>query len=238
MCVTNDDDLAVRTGAALDIAALAAAMIGALTVAFGHSSLSAPESYTAAGALAVLLAPLFVPVSPRAGAPLRLIACAAAAALLVVSAGFLLAPRAIPVAGVAAVGAVTFAIVLASSAALLLLSRSNLVRGRAAALEAGRFALVGTIAFAGSAPLWLGPVASGSPGREAIADTLLAASPLIHLAVAAGADLLRSPWFYEHTSVGSLRFSYPQPWLATLVYLMVAAALCIPALRYRQESHA
>ncbi len=61
-----------------------------------------------------------------------------------------------------------------------------------------------------TAPLWLGPLAAlGAEAGLERASVIVAASPLVHLGVAAGQDLLRTQWWYAHTSFGSLQFDYP-----------------------------
>ena len=73
--------------------------------------------------------------------------------------------------------------------------------GRAAAL---------VLAFVGSLPLWLGPRANCLPRANPwIIDAAIGMSPLIHLAVASGNDLLRNQWFYQHSNLAALQFSYP-----------------------------
>jgi len=82
-----------------------------------------------------------------------------------------------------------------------------------------------------TAPLWLGPLAAlgadADPGR---ASAIVAASPLVHLGVAAGQDLLRTQWWYAHTSFGSLQFDYPS--LAAIARAYVATALALTALDF------
>ena len=73
--------------------------------------------------------------------------------------------------------------------------------GRAAALA---------LALLGSLPLWLGPAAELLAGRHPwIIDAVVGMSPLTHLAVASGNDLLRNQWFYQHSNLAALQFSYP-----------------------------
>ena len=73
--------------------------------------------------------------------------------------------------------------------------------GRAAALA---------LAFVGSLPLWLGPASELLAARHPwIIDAALGISPLTHLAVASGNDLLRNQWLYEHSNLAALQFSYP-----------------------------
>ena len=209
----------------LALALLAAASAAVALTALPRADLSPAEALTAGAAIVVFLAPLFAPLRCR---PAALIAWAGGAGALGVLIGALLAaPRAVSFAHIVAVALL--------SAALLFVVLG--LAGRAARCvgeEFARLASVGLLAVASAAPLWLGPLAleSGSDGR--VASGLLALSPLVHLAVAAGADLLRSPWFYAHTSLGSLRFDYPAASILALCY--GAAALGVAALsRFRQE---
>jgi len=67
-----------------------------------------------------------------------------------------------------------------------------------------------TLALLGSLPLWCGPVAELLAARHAwILDAVVGISPLTHLAVASGNDLLRNQWFYQHSNLAGLRVSYP-----------------------------
>jgi len=99
-------------------------------------------------------------------------------------------------------------------------------------LETGRWIVLGALLLVSLAPLWAGPMAEVSLQRwPAAVDTVVAISPLTHLSVAAGNDLLRNEWMYAHSNLGSLQFSYPG--LATLLVaygVAAAALLCIPLL--------
>ena len=91
--------------------------------------------------------------------------------------------------------------------------------GRAAALA---------LALLGSLPLWLGPASELLAGRYPwIIDAVVAMSPLTHLAVASGNDLLRNQWFYQHSNLAALHFSYPSPVELVLSYGSVCLALAL-----------
>jgi len=84
------------------------------------------------------------------------------------------------------------------------------------------------LAALGATPLWLGPVAESLAGGEpALVDAVVGMSPLTHLAVASGNDLLRNQWFYQHSNLASLRFAYPT--LAPIVLSYLAAILALGA---------
>jgi hypothetical protein len=92
--------------------------------------------------------------------------------------------------------------------------------------EPARWTVAALLALAAAAPLWAGPFAEGNLARwpQAVEATV-AVSPLTHLAVAAGNDLLRNDWMYAHSSLGSLQFSYPGlPGILT-TYLVLCTAL-------------
>ena len=106
-------------------------------------------------------------------------------------------------------------------------------RGRSGNAEdaremAGRTVVI-SLAFLGSLPLWLGPVAELLSGRRAwIIDAAAAVSPLTHLAVASENDLLRNQWFYAHSNLATLPVSYPDradlAWSYAALTLVLALA--------------
>jgi hypothetical protein len=99
---------------------------------------------------------------------------------------------------------------------------------------AGRAAAT-VLAFLGSAPLWLGPAAELLARRHAwIIDAVIGISPLTHLALASGNDLLRNPWFYQHSNLAALQFSYPGLSDIILLYSMVALVLAVIPLASRR----
>lgn len=80
------------------------------------------------------------------------------------------------------------------------------------------------LALLGGLPLWLGPLGETlSPAYPGAVDALVAASPLTHLAVASGNDLLRNPWLYQHSNLAALPVSYPG--LAELAWSYGAACV-------------
>jgi len=58
-------------------------------------------------------------------------------------------------------------------------------------------------------------------------------SPLTHLAVASGNDLLRNPWFYQHSNLAALQFSYPSLAELILSYGLAFLALALIPLASR-----
>lgn len=74
----------------------------------------------------------------------------------------------------------------------------------------------------GSSVLWLGPPVELFVLGDGAINTIIASSPLSYLSVAAEYDYLRSEWFYRHTPFGSLRFTYPNQYVLTAIYLVLA----------------
>ena len=99
--------------------------------------------------------------------------------------------------------------------------------GRAAALA---------LALVGSLPLWLGPACELLSGRHPwIIDAAIGISPLTHLAVASGNDLLRNQWLYQHSNLAALQFSYPGLADVAVAYAAVLLLLVLFPLASRQR---
>lgn len=103
-----------------------------------------------------------------------------------------------------------------------------LLQGAGEASEGARELAVWTTAavlvLLGSLPLWLGPTAELLANGEAVwLDSVIGMSPLTHLAVASGNDLLRNQWFYQHSNLAALQWSYPG--LRTIVLSYTTAIL-------------
>jgi hypothetical protein len=64
-------------------------------------------------------------------------------------------------------------------------------------------------------------------------NTLISLSPLTYLSTLAGADYLRSDWFYRHTPYGGLRYDYPQPVYVTSVCILLILAFLLLLRRHR-----
>ena len=63
---------------------------------------------------------------------------------------------------------------------------------------------------------------------------LLAANPLVAISSAAGYDVLRSPWFYRHSVLGSLRLRYPGPAELAVIDAILLLLPLLPALAWRR----
>ncbi|MEP7138520.1 MAG: hypothetical protein ABI745_02760 [Caldimonas sp.] len=99
--------------------------------------------------------------------------------------------------------------------------------GRAVALA---FVIVSTL------PFWFGPIAQVVSVRHPrVIDLAVALSPITHLAVASGSDVLRATWFYEHSNLSALRVSTPEPAELAWSYGSACAALAIYAIARRRR---
>lgn len=80
----------------------------------------------------------------------------------------------------------------------------------------------------GALPVLLGPAAElMSAAHPWTVDALLAVSPLAHLAVAGGNDLLRNQWFYQHSNLAALQYDYPRIASFTAFYTAIGATLLL-----------
>ncbi len=123
---------------------------------------------------------------------------------------------------------------------LLFLLGSLLVTGTAWRRDTAivRLLVLTLLGLATGAPVWLGPVAEQWADIPGVVDAVVVVSPLSYLAGAAHEDYLRGVWFYQHTPVGSLRYSYlPTAWY-TGIYLVIAVGALAGRrwLLYRQRS--
>ena len=97
------------------------------------------------------------------------------------------------------------------------------------------------MALLGAAPLWLGPVAELLTGEHpGIVDAVVAASPVTHLAVASGLDILHSPWLYQNSNMAALPVNYPEPAALAFCYALACfvglAALALALRRRRVDA--
>jgi hypothetical protein len=209
--------------------ACAGAAVLVLLLALGPQARAVSGAAGAAtGALlAVVLAPLFV---PRARPPERALWCALLGLFAVVAGLVLARPGALAL-RVLLTLATAFAWAYAIDAALGALTRA----GSGAAVQVGtaRCALLAFVLLLTAAPVWLSPWLAPLGSDSPLARGVLLASPLVQLATAAGWDVLRSPWIYAHSVLGSLRFEYPS--LRALA--LIDATLCLaPSLAARASA--
>jgi hypothetical protein len=102
----------------------------------------------------------------------------------------------------------------------------------AAARNASAWLATAMLVITGAAPLWLGPAAElAAVERPRALAAVVAMSPLTHLAIAGGNDLLRNQWFYQHSNLSGLRFDYPRLMPVLAGYAAVSLALVgVPAM--------
>src|SRR4029453_8136212 len=212
-------------------AVLAAATVLTLA-AFGATGTDLQPSAlrVAVTAIVGLLAPLFLPATGATAAPptRRIVGWSLAAACLAAIALRFAGNQGQPFARILPACAMLMLILLVIHALAAVAERHW--RGQSGNAEssheiAGSTAAI-LLALLGSVPLWLGPAAELLARRQAwIIDAVIGVSPLTHLAVASGNDLLRNPWFYQHSNLAALRFSYPG--LTTLMATYIAIALIL-----------
>jgi len=214
-------------------AALAVATVPTL-VAFGATGTNLEPSALrlAITAIVALLAPLFWPGSGATPArtALRVVGWSLAAASLAAIVLRFAGGHSQPFARILPACAMLVLILLVTHALAAGLERRW--RGKGIDTEksremAGRGVAI-VLALVGSVPLWLGPVAELLASRLPwIVDAALGVSPLTHLAVASGNDLLRNAWFYQHANLAAVQFSYPGVAEITLSYATVALTLAL-----------
>lgn len=102
----------------------------------------------------------------------------------------------------------------------------------AAARNASAWLATTLLVITGAAPLWLGPAAElAAVERPRALAAVVAVSPLTHLAIASGNDLLRNQWFYQHSNLSGLRFDYPRLMPVLAGYAALSLALVgVPAM--------
>ena len=190
-----------------------------------------------------LLAPLFWPgfgATPSRTA-LRVAGWSAAAACLAALALWIFGTAAQPLSRVWAacsILALILIVVLALAAVLERHWRGASADPQASRALAGRSAAL-ALALLGSLPLWFGPTAELLSARQAwIVDATLALSPLTHLAVASGNDLLRNQWFYQHSNLASLQISYPELNAVAWTYLFAGSMLLLATPAWRRRPRA
>lgn len=194
-------------------------------------------------AVFALLAPLFWPgCGPTlARTTLRVVAWSVAVAVSAAIAILAIARPAQAWLPVVQVCAMLLALLMLSHAAAAMLER----RWRARSVDAadarglaGRAAAV-VLGLWGTLPFWAGPVAElVTPRHPGTIDAMLGASPLTHLAVAAGNDLLRNSWLYEHSNLAVLSVSSPEPAVLAWSYgsACLVLALVVLAFRFRETA--
>lgn len=102
---------------------------------------------------------------------------------------------------------------------------------------AGRATVIAFVVL-GTLPFWSGPIAEVVSVRHpGVLDLVMGLSPVTHLAVASGSDVLRINWFYEHSNLSALRVSYPEPAELAWSYGSACAALAVYTIARRRLRH-
>ena len=215
-----------------------------MLAAFGASDLQPSALRLAVTAIVGLIAPLFWPgnaVTPTRTA-LRIAGWSAAAACLAAIALRIAGDTAQPFARIlAACGMLLLILLVTHAAAAGLEVRWHGQSGNAETARemAGRAAAL-ALALVGSLPLWAGPACELLSGRHPwIIDAAIGVSPLTHLAVASGNDLLRNQWLYQHSNLAPLQFSYPGIADVAVAYagiLLLLALFPLASLRRRRPT--
>jgi hypothetical protein len=222
--------MAVRAALLLGVALALLAATGALA-----AEQAASWQRLQVTALLAVLAPLFWPgcaPGPSATAWRVLGWSALASAVAVLALALPGGPRQ-PVAAVLAVGALLLALLLLVHALLAALETRWCQAGcaRPVARERAGRVVTGLLLLAGTLPLWLGPAAEGLSRTQPWAlDAVVGASPLTHLAVLSGNDLLRNDWLYQHSNLAALAVDYPGPATLAGAYLLALALLAAAVL--------
>lgn len=215
----------------------------AALLAWGAQRLLVPElppsgQRVVVAAAVALLAPLLWPGvgNTPARTALRVLSWSAVAALGMVCAvlvtAWLPGPAAWALQPVLLTGSVLLALLLLAHAlaALLQAHWGRAARSPAVAREMAGRTVALLLALLAAVPLWLGPLAEVlSRQHDGVVDAVIGASPLTHLAVASGNDLLRNQWLYQHSNLAALPFAYPH--LASLAgfYATACALLALAA---------
>ncbi len=208
----------------------ASCLLWCAVLGVGAPHMPATLQWLVASAGAALLAPLFWPglrgMAPHAA--LRVVGWSAAAAVVAVLSVLLLGTGERRMQLALPASSVLLGLLVASHALMVLMERHWRHRGADAdsARElAGRATVFGLVCL-GATPLWCGPAAELLGARQGWAvDAAVGVSPLTHLAVASGSDLLRTDWFYQHANLAALQFDYPAPALLAGIYVALAALL-------------
>jgi hypothetical protein len=215
------------------LAATALFLLAALGAAAQDLQVSA--RLVAATAVVGVLAPLFWPGrgdTPRLTA-VRILGWSLSATLLAGVAALISGVGVAWISRIATACAVLFLVLVVVHAAAAVLE--SMLHGRTqqgdGARETAAWVVTAALVTVAAAPLWLGPTAElASASHPQAVDAAVAVSPLTHLAVASGNDLLRNQWFYQHSNLAGLRFDYPRPAPLMAAYgLLAAVLLFVPA---------
>ena len=105
-------------------------------------------------------------------------------------------------------------------APLLLVNLAMAFTFAALALYLAPNSVVSLFIFFSLVPVWASPILEVLNNPDWLNKLVVGISPLTAMAVALDADYLRSPWFYEHSAVASMRYVYPD-----MITVLAALAL-------------
>ncbi len=229
--------IASRWGLLLLATILALAAVG---VGVGPDAMQPSAQRVTVTAVVGLLAPLFWPgvaLTPARTA-WRVVVWSAAAAMLAAAALRATGQAMQPYPKILLSCAVLMLMLLvahALAAALESRLRSGAADAQGARETAGRTVALALVLLA-SLPLWAGPLAELVSGRHGWAvDAVIGVSPLTHLAVASGNDLLRNQWFYQHANLAGLQFAYPGLVEVAATYGSACLVLAVGTIRFERR---
>lgn len=215
--------VSVRTLALRALALLLLAPLLAFALLADSAPIPAGAALLASGASVVVVAMLLLPQT-RPPHPVRYSLQWSTVAAIATTAVTVALPG--QPAGLSFIGALSVAVWLLT---FVVCSLYFLLQSLGGDAQAAQRRLMFIMLLCALAPLWLGPLADRLAAWPAIADIVVAASPLSYLAAAIDYDFLRSVWFYQHSPLGSLRYEYPSVAFASLVYLSLAIIAWLPA---------
>jgi hypothetical protein len=218
------------------LALTAVSCVVAIVLALRASPMSSAAATFVAATVPAMLAPLFWLREGHARDRLLQAAAGPVLAMAIVALGLRIAADATVAPGsLALAGLVMVAMLTAAhqAAALIEDTLRRLGAGDSPARDWSHWTVTAVLWLAAAAPLWLGPLADLFAGaRPRLPTLVLGSSPLAHLAVAAGYDILRGQWFYAHSSLGGLQVDYPR--LSLLLAAYVAASIVLALVRAAQ----
>ncbi len=211
------------------------AALGALSAHGQPSSLRVEATFVVA-----VLAPLFWPgrgTTPKRTA-LRVLGWSCAAAVSAAISIALLARSAQSWLRIFLACSMLLSILILTHAAVAWLERRWRARSDDAdgARELAGRAMAVVLVLLGTLPVWFGPIAEVLSARHPrLIDLVVGLSPVTHLAVASGNDLMRNPWLYEHSNLAVLPVAYPEPAALAWGYGSACAVLALAAIASRRS---
>lgn len=88
-----------------------------------------------------------------------------------------------------------------------------------------------------AAAIWLGPLVETTGNPTFLTNAVVAISPLTAFAVSIDLDYLRTSWFYEHSSLGAMRYAYLSWAMYVVILITGLAAVALALSIYRKTQH-